>query len=348
MKLKTISWVGNKVVIIDQTRLPNRLTYLCIGDLKTMWRSIRSMKIRGAPALAAAAACGVVLGIRDSRTNSYTDFKKKIEKVANYIASSRPTAVNLFWGLERMLKRMQANRDKPIREIKKILLTESKAIMKEDSLVCRRMAREGSKLIKKRDSILTICNAGILATIDYGTALGIIYESKRQGKNISVFACETRPLLQGARLTAWELKKKRINTTLICDNMAATLIREKKVDKVITGADRVASNGDVANKIGTYNIAVLAKFHNIPFYVAAPLSTFDFRLKNGKEIPIEQRDKKEITSFLFKRPIAPRDIKVINPAFDITPHNLITAIITEKGIIRPPYRAAIRKIMGQK
>jgi methylthioribose-1-phosphate isomerase len=347
-KVKTISWQNNKLIIIDQTRLPGQLRYLCIDNLKTMFMAIKEMKIRGAPALAAAGACAVVLGIRKSKAKKYLDFKKELDKVVAHIGSSRPTAVNLFWGLERMVKQAQYNSNKPVKKIKEILLKESKAIIQEDSLICRKIAREGARLIKKGDNILTICNAGILATIDYGTALGVIYESKKQGKNIRVFACETRPLLQGARLTTWELKKMRVKVTLICDNMAASLMENKKIDKVITGADRVAANGDVANKIGTYNMAVLAKFHNIPFYVAAPLSSFDFKLKTGKDIPIEQRDKKEVLSLFFKQPIAPKNVNVINPAFDITPHNLITAIITEKGIVRPADKANIKRIVNLK
>lgn len=347
-KVKTISWQNNKLIIIDQTRLPGQLRYLCIYNLKTMFMAIKEMKIRGAPALAAAGACAVVLGIRKSKAKKYLDFKKELDKVVAHIGSSRPTAVNLFWGLERMVKQAQYNSNKPVKKIKEILLKESKAIIQEDSLICRKIAREGARLIKKGDNILTICNAGILATIDYGTALGVIYESKKQGKNIRVFACETRPLLQGARLTTWELKKMRVKVTLICDNMAASLMENKKIDKVITGADRVAANGDVANKIGTYNMAVLAKFHNIPFYVAAPLSSFDFKLKTGKDIPIEQRDKKEVLSLFFKQPIAPKNVNVINPAFDITPHNLITAIITEKGIVRPADKANIKRIVNLK
>ena len=346
MKLKTIDWTNNKVVMIDQTILPNKLKHIYVSDLKTMCKAIKEMKIRGAPALAAAGACAVVLGIRKSKAKKYLDFKKELDEVIDYIGSSRPTAVNLFWGLERMIKQAQYNSHKPVKKIKEILFKESKSIIQEDSIICREMARKGTRLIKNNDNILTVCNAGILATIDYGTALGVIYESKKQGKNIQVFACETRPLLQGARLTTWELKKMRIKVTLICDNMAASLMKNKKIDKVITGADRVAANGDVANKIGTYNIAVLAKFHNIPFYVAAPLSSFDFKLKTGKDIPIEQRDKREIVNLFFKQPIAPKNINVINPAFDVTPHSLITAIITEKGIISPVDKTHIKRIVN--
>ncbi len=344
MRLKTIEWRNNKVRIIDQTRLPGQLKYLNIPDLKTLWQAIKEMKIRGAPALAAAAAFAVVLGMRNSKAKNYFQFRKELKKTSNYIRSSRPTAVNLFWAIEKMLKKAQINKNKPIYQIKEILLKEAKRIIQEDMLICRKIARQGVKLISKNDNILTICNAGILATIDYGTALGVIYEAKTKRKSTHIYACETRPLLQGARLTTWELKKKGIPVTLICDNTAATLMAKGEIDKVIVGADRIASNGDVANKIGTYNMAVLASFHNIPFYVAAPLSSFDLKIKTGRDIPIEQRDKKEITELFFKRPIAAADVEVINPAFDVTAHQLITAIITERGIIRPPCKKNIIKI----
>lgn len=348
MRIKTIDWVDSRVRIIDQTELPAKLKYLNIYDLNTIGEAIKQMKVRGAPALAAAAAFAVVLGIKDSRCKNYTVFKKELDKIVSYVRKIRPTAVNLFWGLERMLRIAQHNRDKPVARIKEALLNEAKKIIKQDMTVCRRMARIGVKLVRKGDNILTICNAGILATIDYGTALGLVYEAKKQGRSVHVFACETRPLLQGARLTTWELNRKGIKVTLICDNLAATLMRQGKVDKVIVGADRIAANGDVANKIGTYNMAALANFHKIPFYVVAPLSSFDPKIKNGSDIPIEQRDRKEVTELFFKRPIAPQGMDVMNPAFDITPHRLVTAIVTERGIIKPPYKRNIAFIFKPK
>ena len=240
-----------------------------------------------------------------------------------------------------------ANKDKPVFALKKIILSEAKKIIEEDRTSCRRIGQFGARLVKDNDTILTVCNAGMLATIDYGTALGVIYRADEEGKNIKVFACETRPMLQGARLTTWELKRKGVDVTLICDNMAATLMAQGKIDKVIVGADRIAANGDAANKIGTYNLAVLSRYHKIPFYVAAPAPTFDLGIRTGREIPIEQRKKDEVTDLFFKRSIAPKGVAVFNPAFDVTPNNLITAIVTDKGIIRPPFKKNIKKILGK-
>ncbi len=344
MEIKTIDWVNNKIKIIDQTKLPLKLEYIYIKDIKTLWQAIKEMQVRGAPALGATAALGVYLGIKNSRANNFTEFSKEINRVIDYIGSSRPTARNLFWGMERIRRVMLMHKNKPIFSIKKIIFREAQKIILEDRIACRKIGRYGAGLMKNNDTVLTICNAGILATIDYGTALGVIYRADQEGKRIKVFACETRPMLQGARLTAWELKKKGIDVTLICDSMAATLMRQGKITKVIAGADRIAQNGDTANKIGTYNLAVLSHYHKIHFYIAAPVSTFDFTIKTGKDIPIEQRKPQEVTELFFKYPIAPEAVKVFNPAFDVTPHSLITAIITDKGIIRPPYRENIRRI----
>jgi len=343
MNLRTIEWKNNSIKIIDQTKLPGELKYMHIKDLKSLFRAIKELKVRGAPALGATAALGVYLGVKNSRAKNFAEFSQELHKAARYIGSSRPTARNLFWGIERMCSVALRNKHKPISAIKRILFTEAQKIIEEDRQACRRIGRYGAKLIKDKDTILTICNAGILATIDYGTALGVIYKAKQEEKRLKVYACETRPLLQGARLTAWELKKKGIDVTLICDNMAATLMQQGKISKVITGADRIAANGDAANKIGTYNLAVLSHYHRIPFYIAAPSSTFHLKIKSGKEIPIEERKAQEITELFFKRPITAKGIKVFNPAFDVSPHNLITAIITDKGIIRPPYIRNIRK-----
>lgn len=347
MDIRTIAWVNNKIKIIDQTKLPEKLEYIYINNLKNLWQAIKLMKVRGAPALGVAAALGVYIGIKNSKTNSFMQFKKELDKVINYIGSVRPTARNLFWALERVRGVALKNKNKSLSEIKKSILKEAQKIIKEDRVGCRKIGYFGAKLIKKNDRILTICNAGILATIDYGTALGVIYRTLEEGKNIKVFVCETRPMLQGARLTTWELKRKNINVTLICDSMAATLMQQGKINKVITGADRVARNGDTANKIGTYNLAVLSRYHNIPFYIAAPASTFDLTIKDGKDIPIEQRKSEELTELFFHKPIAPKGIKVFNPVFDVTPNNLISAIITDKGIIRPPYKINIKKILGR-
>jgi methylthioribose-1-phosphate isomerase len=303
------------------------------------------MRIRGAPALGGAAGWGVYLGAKDSKAKNGMELVREIKGVVRYIGQSRPTARNLFWGLERMMSVAQRNKDKPTPRIKKALFKEARNISKEDSRACRRLGSFGATLIQKRDAILTVCNAGMLATIDYGTALGVFYSASKRGKKFKVFACETRPMLQGARLTTWELKKHGIDVTLICDSMAATLMAQGKIRKVITGADRVASNGDAANKIGTYALAVLAHYHKIPFYIAAPASTFDLSIRSGKDISIEQRDKREVTELFFKKPIAAKNIKVYNPAFDVTRHRLITAIITDKGIIKPPYVKNIGKLL---
>jgi methylthioribose-1-phosphate isomerase len=265
--------------------------------------------------------------------------------VAEYIGSSRPTARNLFWGIERIRAVALANKEQPVLKIKQMILSEAKLIMRQDMVACRKIGAYGAKLFKDNNRVLTICNAGILATIDYGTALGVIYSAGQQGKKIKVFSCETRPLLQGARLSAWELYKQGIDVTLIADNTAAKLMSDGQIDMVITGADCIASNGDTANKIGTFNLAVLAKYHALPFYVAAPWSTFDLKIKNKAGIKIEMRKLKEITSILFKKNVAPKKAKALNPAFDLTPHQLISGIITDYGIIRKPYLQNIRKIL---
>ncbi|MDD5166490.1 MAG: S-methyl-5-thioribose-1-phosphate isomerase [Candidatus Omnitrophica bacterium] len=345
--MRTIDWIGNKVKIIDQTKLPGKLEFIYIDDLKELWQAIKTMKIRGAPALGAMAGFGVFLGIKDSRSGNFSRFARDLDRVTSYIASSRPTARNLFWALERVANAALKNKNKPLPVIKKLILEEAKKIMEEDRSACRRIAGYGTKLFRKNDTVLTICNAGILATIDYGTALGVIYRACEQRKGIKVFSCETRPVLQGARLTSWELKKKGVDVTLICDSMAAALMREGKIKKVIAGADRIASNGDTANKIGTYALAVLSHYHKIPFYIAAPVSTFDLTIKSGRGIPIEERPGREVTELFFAKPIAPEGMKVFNPAFDVTPHNLISAIISDKGIIKPPYKINIKKILGK-
>ena len=347
MDIRTIEWKNNSIKIIDQTKLPGEFKYMYIKDLKSLFRAIKELKVRGAPALGAAAALGVYLGIRNSRAKNFDGFSQELHKAARYIASSRPTARNLFWGIERMCSVAVRNKDKPLSAIKTLLFKEAQKIIEEDKRACRRIGHFGAKLIKGKDTILTICNAGILATIDYGTALGVIYKAKQVGKSLKVYVCETRPLLQGARLTTWELKKNGIDVTLICDNMAATLMQQGKINKVIAGADRIAANGDVANKIGTYNLAVLSHYHKIPFYIAAPNSTFDLTIKTGRDIPIEERKAGEVTELFFKRPITVKGIEIFNPAFDVTTHNLITAIITDKGVIRPPYRINIAKILDR-
>ncbi|MBI4974794.1 MAG: S-methyl-5-thioribose-1-phosphate isomerase [Candidatus Omnitrophica bacterium] len=343
MPVETISWKNKKVRLIDQTLLPHRFKYIICDDIRTLWKAIRTLQVRGAPAIGIAGALGVVLAANSSKAKRFGGFFKDLNRSIKFLASSRPTAINLFWALGRMECVAKANNDKPISEIKKILLKEALKIIDEDKASCRRMARYGAKLVKNGDAILTHCNAGGLATADYGTGLGVLFEAKRRGRHFKVYVDETRPMLQGARLTTWELMHDGIDATLICDNTAASLMEKGKVNKIFVGADRVARNGDTANKIGTYSLAVLANHHRIPFYVVAPVSSFDFRIKSGKDIPIEERDAKEVRSVLG-RVIAPKNVKVYNPAFDVTPNELITAIITEKGIFRKPYVLSLRKL----
>jgi methylthioribose-1-phosphate isomerase len=342
--IRTIEWVGGVdgcVRLIDQTLLPTELRCIECRDIATLWEAIRSLRVRGAPAIGIAAAMGLVLGMRGSAAGSWADFQADLKQASKYIRTSRPTAVNLFWALDRMEHAAQRHRSLPVPQIIERLLAESQAIEQEDRHMCRAIGRVGSELIRDGDGVLTHCNAGGLATADYGTALAAIFAAHEQGKSLHVFVDETRPLLQGSRLTAWELVQRGIPATLICDNMAAQVMREGRVRLVITGADRIAANGDTANKIGTYGVAVLAAAHDIPFYVAAPASTFDLSVATGEAIPIEQRDPREITHG-FGRQTAPDDIRVYNPAFDVTPARLIHGIITDRGLIQPVEASQIR------
>jgi methylthioribose-1-phosphate isomerase len=348
MNIRTIDWKNNKIRIIDQTRLPHKLVYINIANLKDLWQAIKIMQVRGAPALGAAAGLGMYLGIKDYFCSDWSKFSRKLNSVAKYIGSSRPTARNLFWGIERIRAAALANKEKLLSKIKQVMLAEAKLIMRQDMVACRKIGSYGAKLLKDNSTVLTICNAGILATVGYGTALGVIYSAASQGKEIKVFASETRPLLQGARLSAWELHKQGIDVTLIADNTAAKLMRDGQIDIVITGADCIAANGDTANKIGTFNLAVLAQYHSIPFYIAAPKSTFDLIIKDKAGIKIEMRKAAEVTKILFKRKVAPAQAKVVNPAFDVTPHQLISGMITDNGIIRPPYLKKIIRIFKVK
>jgi len=346
MKITTIEWKNNKIRIIDQTKLPHKLEYIDIDKLEDLWQAIKLLKVRGAPALGAAAALGVYLGIKNLKTKDPVVFNKELDRVSHYIAGSRPTARNLFWGIEKVCSVARKNKGKDLAALKELIFKEACRIVENDKFSCRKIGEYGSRLIKDNDTVLNVCNAGILATIDYGTALGVLYRAKEEGKKIKVFSCETRPLLQGARLTAWELNKQGVDVTVICDNMAATLMQQGKINKVIAGADRIAANGDTANKIGTYNLAVLSSYHKIPFYIAAPVSTFDLCAQSGKDIPIEERDTREVSELLFKRVIAPKGAKIFNPAFDVTPHNLVSAMITDKGIIKSPYKKNISQMFS--
>jgi methylthioribose-1-phosphate isomerase len=343
MPVETICWKKGKIHFIDQTLLPHKVKNVACRDTRMLWRAIKTLRVRGAPAIGIAGALGVAYAIKDSKARTAAALISEVKKAARYLASSRPTAINLFWALERMEEVAVKNKKCTVARIKAMLLEEALKILDEDKKSCRRMARYGASLVKNGDAILTHCNAGGLATADYGTALGVLFEAKKQRKRIKVYAGETRPLLQGARLTTWELMHEGIDTTLICDNMAASLMAKGAVDKIFVGADRIAANGDAANKIGTYSLAVLADHHRIPFYVVAPVSSFDLKLKSGRDIPIEERAADEVRSILGKS-IAPKNVKVYNPAFDVTPGRLITAIITERGIFRRPYERSLRKL----
>lgn len=343
MNFKTIEWKDNKVLMIDQRKLPLEEVYVECSDYQQVADAIKTMVIRGAPAIGVAAAMGVALGALGIDTKSYAPFAEKIHTICDRLQETRPTAVNLCWALKRMKQRLEQSRSLPISEIKSCLTKEALRIADEDVEINRTMGRHGAPLIESGMTILTHCNAGALATAGYGTALGVLYAAHEAGKRFEVVADETRPFLQGARLTAWELKKNGLPVTLITDNMAGSLMRQKKIHAVIVGADRIAANGDVANKIGTYSVAILARHHSLPFYVAAPLSTIDLQTPTGAEIPIEERPADEVTNF-YRQRVAPDGIKVSNPAFDVTPHEFVTAIITEKGIIREPYGENLRRL----
>lgn len=348
MKFKTITWDKGKIVLIDQTKLPGRLVYVRCATVKQLWQAIHDLKVRGAPAIGAAAALGMVLALSKKKEKSFSEFKKNFDGLFSYIASSRPTAVNLVWALKRLSCAADNNRSKPVPKIKQLMLKEAGNIIKEDQKSCRQMADNAQALIAKNDRIMTYCNAGMLATVGCGTALGVIYRANELGKKVKVYSCETRPLLQGARLTCWELARQKVDVTLICDNMAGYLMQQGKIDKIFIGADRIAANGDAANKIGSYSLAVLAFFHNIPFYVVAPYSTFDLSLSSGSKIPIEERSAREIRSGWYKRPMTDKRVKIYNPAFDVVPNNLISAIVTDTCLLKPPYIRKIKKLKNHR
>ena len=331
----TVEWKDGAVRLLDQSRLPEVVEFLDCRDYQTVADAIRTLKVRGAPAIGVTAAMGVALGAQAIDAADYASFASVVYKICDELAATRPTAVNLFWAIERMRRKLESLRAQPISAIKQALMQESQVILEEDIALCKTMGRHGAKLISDGETILTHCNAGSLATAGYGTALGVIRSAWEQGKKIKVIADETRPVLQGSRLTAWELMQDHIPVTLITDNMAGALMKQGKIHLCVVGADRIAANGDVANKIGTYSVAVLAKAHNIPFYVAAPYSTIDLKTKSGADIPIEQRNPLEVTTIHGSHPVAPKDVPVYNPAFDVTPAELITGIITERGVFKP-------------
>ncbi|WP_019121350.1 S-methyl-5-thioribose-1-phosphate isomerase [Brevibacillus massiliensis] len=341
-RLVPLEWAGDHLRLLDQTRLPVEEVYLRQTTVQQVWEAIRHLQVRGAPAIGMAAAYGLYLGVRESTAGNFADFWRHVEEQADYLASSRPTAVNLFWALDRVKARVRQEEGQPIEEIKQAVLAEALAIQEEDERVCRAIGENLLTLLQDGTGVLTHCNAGSLATAAYGTATAPFYLAKERGWNLRVYADETRPVLQGSRLTAYELQRAGIDVTLICDNMAATVMAQGRVQAVVVGTDRVAANGDVANKIGTYGVAVLAHAHGIPFYVAAPFSSIDLDTPTGAEIPIEERPAEEITHGLGKQ-VAPDGIKVYNPSFDVTPARLITAIVTETGIYKPEELAGLRK-----
>ncbi|MDF0672772.1 MAG: S-methyl-5-thioribose-1-phosphate isomerase [Nitrospira sp.] len=331
----TVEWKDGAVRLLDQRRLPEVVEFLDCRDYQTVAEAIRTLKVRGAPAIGVTAAMGVALGAQAINATEYSSFAPTVFRICDELAVTRPTAVNLFWAIERMRQKLESLRAQPVPVIKQALIAESQAILEEDINLCKTIGRHGAELIRNGQTVLTHCNAGSLATAGYGTALGVIRSAWEQGKKINVIADETRPVLQGSRLTAWELMQDHIPVTLITDNMAGSLMRQGKIHLCVVGADRIAENGDVANKIGTYSVAVLARAHNIPFYVAAPYSTIDLKTKSGADIPIEQRNPSEVTTIHGSHPVAPKDVLVYNPAFDVTPAELITAIITERGVFKP-------------
>lgn len=340
MPVPTLTWEGDHLRMIDQTLLPEELRHIECRDVETVAEAIRMLRVRGAPAIGVAAAYGVVVAANEAIAQG-AESEPHIRAAIETLAGTRPTAVNLFWALDRMGKVLDGVAGGSPEQVRDDLLAEADRIFAEDRETCRRIGRNGAELLGAESTVLTHCNAGGLATADYGTALAVVYAAVEAGKHVAVYADETRPLLQGSRLTAWELQQSGVDVTVICDSMAASVLRDRSVSSVIVGADRIAANGDVANKIGTYGLAILAQAHDVPFYVAAPLSTIDMSLAEGTLIPIEERNPDEITRGMG-RTTAPGDVGVYNPAFDVTPNRLVTAIITEVGVARPPYDAAFR------
>ena len=341
--IPTIEWQGQNIRMIDQRKIPGKIEwYICRG-YQDVISAIQKMVIRGAPAIGVAAAMGLAKGAASIQTKSMDQFKNRFNEISDKMLMARPTAVNLRWSIERIGRILEDNEGRSVAEIKNRIKKEADKILLEDIVINQKIGRHGQKLIPKGATIITHCNAGALATAGYGTALGVVRAAFEAGKKIKVIADETRPWLQGLRLTAFELMEDNIPVTVIADNAAGSLLRREKIDVAVTGADRIASNGDVANKIGTYNLAVLAKENGVPFYVAAPLSTIDLKMKNGDSIEIEERDPEEINR-VMGQPIGPENVSAYNPVFDITPAKYVSGIITEKGVARPPYRSSLKKL----
>src|SRR5213080_144410 len=341
--IQTLEWTDSGVRFIDQTKLPTEETYVNCTTYQQVADVIRNMVVRGAPAIGVSASMGIALGVKNSNADSVGDLKKEFDEICDVIGKTRPTAVNLFWAIRRMQQKFEMLRVRPVAQIKHAIIEEAQRMHAEDIAINQEMGRHGAALMPASGGVLTHCNAGALATAGYGTALGVIRAAVEQGKKIHVYADETRPFLQGSRLTAWELMKDGIPTTVISDNMAGSMMKEGKINAIVVGADRIAANGDVANKIGTYMLAVLAKENGLPFYVAAPFSTIDLQTPTGNQIPIEQRNPREVTHFAGKS-ITPEGVQVENPAFDVTPAKYVTAIVTERGIARPPFDESLRHL----
>jgi len=340
----TLEWTDAGVRFLDQTKLPTEEIYVNCTTHQQVADVIRNMVVRGAPAIGVAAAMGIALGVKNSKAESAGELKKEFDEICKTIGETRPTAVNLFWAIRRMQEKFELLRVRPVAQIKQSLTEEAQRMHAEDIAANQAMGRHGATLMPSSGGVLTHCNAGALATAGYGTALGVIRAAVEQGKKLHVFADETRPFLQGARLTAWELMKDGIPTTVISDNMAGVMMKQGKVGAIVVGADRIAANGDVANKVGTYTVAILAKEHGIPFYVAAPISTIDLATADGSGIPIEQRNTKEVSHIAGKQ-MVPDGVQIENPAFDVTPAKYVTAIITERGIAKAPYSDSLRQLV---
>ncbi len=338
---------GRALELIDQTQLPGKLQVLQLKTQQEIWEAIHQLRVRGAPAIGIAAAIGLYLAALEIETEDQKSFLQQFSQRKAYLASARPTAVNLFWALDRMERVAQSHIRLPVDQIRDLLRQEAQRMLEEDAASCRRIGEYGSDLLREGDGVLTHCNAGRLATVRYGTALAPIYVAQEQGKQVRVFADETRPLLQGARLTAFELYQSGIDTTLLCDNMAATAMKNGWIQLVLVGADRIAANGDTANKIGTLGVAILARHYGIPFYVCAPLTTVDLNTPTGEEIQIEQRSPEEVTTLWYRERMAPEGVKVLNPAFDVTDHSFIAGIITDRGIARPPFSQTLPALFSQ-
>jgi methylthioribose-1-phosphate isomerase len=344
--IQTLEWTEHGVRFIDQTKLPTEETYVTCTIYEQVADVIRNMVVRGAPAIGVAAAMGIALGVKNSNAQNVSELKHEFDHICDVMGKTRPTAMNLFWAIRRMQEKFEAVRALPVPEVKKALIEEAQRMHAEDVAINQAMGKHGAALMPASGGVLTHCNAGALATAGYGTALGVIRAAVEQGKKIHVYADETRPFLQGSRLTAWELVKDGIPTTVISDNMSGAMMRQGKIGAVIVGADRIAANGDVANKIGTYTVAVLAKEHGLPFYVAAPISTVDLETPDGSKIPIEQRNPAEVTHIAGKA-ITPEGVQIENPAFDVTPARLVTAIVTERGIARAPYEESLAELVAK-